>query len=336
MVDGEADHPGGREGLDEVDLARRSRRRHVGEVAQHGPCRRVLQDHRVGSSAPQDEARGEVGGVAERPLAFDDDHGGVLGLEGLDDGGLELARAELARDRVERHAVARALDDAGLPRADHDRLDAVRVQRTRQDGGRRALADRAVGAEHGDARAGDRRDAAVEHAQILLVARAAHVQDAHAVRRLGRRELRVVVEELVQAIDDAHAPTHGGEHDAALQRREHAAQGGHAEDEEVRYAPGEDDRVRHVGADRDAVRLVVEIRAGVEPGLGTVDHGQDLVLLRVTHQAVRGLAVTGTEEGLAVDDGGSGRFSGQGYVHDTPSVVADPRAWAVFRHRRPA
>ena len=95
--------------------------------------------------------------MAQRALPLDDDHVGVLALEGLHDGGLHLARAELARDGVERHAVAGALDEPGLPGADQDRLDAALVERPREDRRGGALADRAVGAEHGDARAGDRR-----------------------------------------------------------------------------------------------------------------------------------------------------------------------------------
>ena len=59
--------------------------------------------------------------MAERALALDDDHVGVLALERLDDGGLHLAGAELARDGVERDAVAGALDQAGLAGADHAR-----------------------------------------------------------------------------------------------------------------------------------------------------------------------------------------------------------------------
>ena len=44
----------------------------------------MLEDDGVGPAAPQDEGGGEVGGVAERPLALDHDHVGILALEGLD------------------------------------------------------------------------------------------------------------------------------------------------------------------------------------------------------------------------------------------------------------
>ena len=94
------------------------------------------------------------------------------------------------------------------------------------------------------------------------------------------------------------------EHDAALVRREHAAEGRHSEDEEVGDAARAGDRVREIGADRDPVRDVVEVLAGVESRLRAVDHREDLVLLGVAHQTVGGLAVGGAEVRLAVDDRG--------------------------------
>ena len=125
VVDRQADDLGGGEGLDEVDLAGRGRHRQVTEVAEPGAARGVLEDDGVGPAAAEDERRGQVGGVAERALALDDDHVGVLALEGLDHGGLHLARAELGGDGVEGDAVAGALDQAGLAGADHHRLDAL-------------------------------------------------------------------------------------------------------------------------------------------------------------------------------------------------------------------
>ena len=68
--------------------------------------------------------------MAQRALALDDDHVGVLALERLDDGRLHLARAELARDGVERDAVASALDERGLSRPDQNRLDPAVVERS--------------------------------------------------------------------------------------------------------------------------------------------------------------------------------------------------------------
>ena len=81
VVDRQSDHLRVGEGLDEVDLARRRRHREGREVADHGACRGVLEDDGGGSAAAQDRRRAEVGRVAERTLAFDDDHVGVLGLE---------------------------------------------------------------------------------------------------------------------------------------------------------------------------------------------------------------------------------------------------------------
>ena len=168
--------------------------------------------------------RREVGGVAERALALDDDHVGVLALEGLDDGGLHLAGAELARDGVEGDAVAGALDEAGLAGADQHGLDAPVVERLGEDGGGGALADGAVGAEHGDARAGHLGDAAAEHAQVLLVAWAAHVED----RR--RRAAAAAAANSGSSLRNSWRPltmlmpaSDRVEHDAALGRREHAA-----------------------------------------------------------------------------------------------------------------
>ena len=274
------------------------RRGHVREVAQPAASRCVLQDHGVRPRAAQDEGRREIGRVAERALPLDDDHVRVLRVERLHDGGLHLPGAELAGDGVERHAVARALDEPGLAGTDHDRLDAALVQRLREDDRGRALADGAVGAQHGDARAGHPVDVAGEHAQVLLGARAAHVVDQDAVGRRGRRELEVVVEELVQAVDDVHPAAHRLEHDAALVRRQQAAERRDPEDEVVGDAARVGDGVREVGADRDPVGDVVEVRAGIGSRLGAVDHRQDLVLLRVAHQAVGGLAVGGAEERL--------------------------------------
>ena len=161
-------------------LAGRCRRRHVGKSPSIAPGGRVLEDDGVGPAAPKDERRREVGGVAERALALDDDDVGMLALERRDDGALHLARAELTGDGVERHAVARALDEPGLAGTDHYRLDAALVQRLGEDGARssacrwrrRCRARRCAG--------GHPVDVAGEHAQVLLGARAAHVVDQHA------------------------------------------------------------------------------------------------------------------------------------------------------------
>ncbi len=226
----------------------------------------------------------------------------MLAFEGLHHGCLHLARAELARDGVERHAVASTLYQAGLPRADKDRLDPLIVEGLREDRRSGALANRTVGTQHGDARTGHGGDVAAEHPQILLLAWASHVDDRHVVRHCRCRELRVVVQELMQAVDDVHPSSDSLEHHATLDGREHAARGRHSEDEEVGNAPRQSDRIRKGGADRDPVWRAVEHFAGVETRLGAVDHREDLVLLRVAYQAVGGLAVVGAEVAFAVDD----------------------------------
>jgi hypothetical protein len=84
------------------------------------------EDDGVGLAAAEDEA--QVGRMAQRPLPLDDDHVGVLALEGLHHGGLHLARAELAGDRVEGDAIAGSLDETGLTGADHDGRDPALVE----------------------------------------------------------------------------------------------------------------------------------------------------------------------------------------------------------------
>ena len=106
-----------------TSLADRRHRDHR-EVAEHLALRGVLHDHAGGLAAAEDVGGRDVGGVAERPLALDDDHVGVLPLERRHHLVLDLARAELGDERVERHAVLAALDQGGLTRADQDGLHA--------------------------------------------------------------------------------------------------------------------------------------------------------------------------------------------------------------------
>ena len=153
-------------------------------------------------------------------------------------------------------------------------------------------------------------DAAAEHVQVLLGLGLAHVVDGHAVGEGDGHELGVLGEELVEAVDQAHAPRHGVEHQRPLVRREHAAGGGDAEDEGVDRVADEAQGLIEVGADRDVVRLAAEDLAGVEAGLRAVEHGHDLVALGVADEAVGGLAVLLAEVGLAVDDGGRPRTGG--------------------------
>ena len=88
--------------------------------------------------------------VTQRALSFDNDHVWVLSVERLDDDSFHLTRTELRRNGIERDTVAGTLNQAGLASAHQHRLQAVSVERAGQDVGRRALADGAVGTEHGD------------------------------------------------------------------------------------------------------------------------------------------------------------------------------------------
>ena len=93
----------------------------IGKSPSTVALRRVLHDHAGGPAAAQDVGRRQVGGVAERALALDDDHVGVLALERRDHRCLDLARAELAGRGVQGDAVLAALDERGLAGADHAR-----------------------------------------------------------------------------------------------------------------------------------------------------------------------------------------------------------------------
>ena len=139
-----------------ISLGRR-RHRHVGEVAELVRGGRVLEDHAVGRLPRRMNVEVRYAGWLSAPWPSTMMTSGSFALERLDDGGFHLAGAELGRDGVERDAVAGALDQAGLAGADHDGRDAAVVERPGEDRGGGALADGAVGAEHRDPRAGDRR-----------------------------------------------------------------------------------------------------------------------------------------------------------------------------------
>ncbi len=192
VVDRDPDDLRSCERLDQVDLADNGGHRHVREVTDDRARGCVLEDHAGREAAAEDRRRAQVGGVAQRALAFDDDHVRTLDLEGLDDRRLELAGDELRRDRVERDAVPRSLDQGRLAGADHHGPDTRFAQCAGQDRGRGALADRAVRAEHGDPRTGDLVDPPREHVQVRLGARASNIGDPHVVhlpqpRRTRRR-----------------------------------------------------------------------------------------------------------------------------------------------------
>src|SRR5690606_32282050 len=64
------------------------------------------------------------------------------------------------------------------------------------------------------------------------------------------------------------------------------------------------DRLGQTREDRDAIAAAVQDHAGVSAGMVTVDHAQDVVLLRRADQSVGRLAVLAAELALAVYDGG--------------------------------
>ncbi len=124
--------------------------------------------------------------------------------------------------------------------------------------------------------------------------------------RRGRRcELGIVVEELVEPVDEVHPQSDGFEHDPSFDGGEHAARGRDPEDEVVGDATGDGDRLLEIDAKRDPVRRAVEHEPRIEPGLLAVDHREDLVLLGVADQTVRGLAVDVSEVRFGVHDGGA-------------------------------
>ena len=187
------------------------------------PTRCVLQYNSVRATATQNEARGRVSRVTESALSLDDDHIGVLALEGFHNQAFQFTRTKLRGDGVHCDAVAGALDQSGLPCANHDSVQAAPAEGPRQDRGRRPFPDRAVGAEHGDAWARDMLDASVERSHFPHVAGLTHILDVHVVLGAGRYEFRVVVQKLVQAVHDVHAHAYRGKHHAAFVRRQHTA-----------------------------------------------------------------------------------------------------------------
>ena len=157
--------------------------------------------------------------MAQRALPLDDDHIRVFALERLENGSFHLTGAELRRDGIESNAVAGALNQSGLAGADHHRFHTAIVEGTCQNRGGRALADGAVGTEHGDARACDLVDATAEHPQVLLGAGLANVEDHHIIRNARGCELPIVIEKLMEAVHDVHSATYRVEHQTTLMRR---------------------------------------------------------------------------------------------------------------------
>ena len=289
--------------LDEGDLAGGGGHRHHREVAEHPALGGVLDDDAGGPAAAQDVGRGQVGRVAERALALDDDDVGVLALEGRDHLVLDLAGAELRHQGVERDAVLAALDDRGLAGADQDGVDAAGVERLDEQGGGGALADGAVGAEHGDARAGHVEDAAREEVEVLLGLRAAHVGDGHAGSSAAATNSASSLRNSWSPLMTCMPVRDAVEQHHALRGRQQPVGRRQAADEVVRDVAGVGDGLGQARQHGDAVGHAVEHGPGVGAGMPAVDDAQDLVLLGVPDQSVGGLAVLLAELALAVDDG---------------------------------
>ncbi len=144
--------------------------------------------------------------------------------------------------------------------------------------------------------------------EVLLVLRAAHVGDRDAGEQRGGDELRVVIEELMQAVDDVQAM--GGtvqQHDA-LGAGEKTVGGCDSADEVIRGAARVNDGFCESREDRDAVGETIEQRPGVRAGMTAVDDAEDVIFLGVADQTVGRLAILLAELGFAVDDrGGANR-----------------------------
>ena len=321
VVEGQADHLGLGERLDQADLTCRRRHGECREIADGPPCGRMLENHCRREAPSQDRGGAEIGGMAERTLAFDDDHVGATGLEGFDDSPLQLAGDELRGDGIQRHAVASPLHQARLAGPHENCPDPVLVQCPRQDRGRRPFPDGAIGAENRNTRAGHLADAAGEHAKVRLGTGSADIGYLDGVDRRGPGELGIVVQELVQSVDDAQTSTHGPEENGSFSGRQQPARGGHAHDEQLGWVAGSRQGLVEVSADRNPIRLPVEHHPCVLTCRSAVDHREDLVPFAVTNQPIRRLAIDRSEVGLAIHDRlrPSGRW-GRGGVAGIPGI----------------
>src|SRR3989442_12929806 len=122
VVEGDRDDLAGREELEQADLVLNGRHRPSDDVPPEIsglPGGGVLQDHHLGLCRHEDRSRaGHVRGVADAPLAFDDDDLRLRLRVRARDFPLELPHDEIAADRVDRDAVVRALEEPRLPRRD--------------------------------------------------------------------------------------------------------------------------------------------------------------------------------------------------------------------------
>ena len=270
----------------------------VGEVVLGQP-RLVDEDHRVRRrTMDQGHRHGAVGRMVDRALALDD-HPVAPALALLDEP-LHRTVAEVADDPVHRHAPA--LDHhPGLAGRDHDRRSAVAPRGRDQLEGDRHLADRAVGADGQDHALA--RQVPAPDRGLHPIRRSSIVDEPDTGRGGGRREPRVVAQELVQPGVDVQPGRDRIQDDRAPGGRE------------APTGRGDPDQ-QAIGPDRAAKGLVerrderdVERRqelAQVPTGHRRVEDRHDLVA-PVADDTHRGLCIVDAELPLGQDDQATGR-----------------------------
>ena len=172
-------------------------------VAVHDRLARHVAEHVGVRRGAVDEAERDsgVGGMQQRPLAFDEEHL-AASIDSFEHELLGSAGDEVRDDRVDRDPPPRDRDP-GLPRRDeltaHPAAPGFAVELE----GDRHLPDRAVGADCEDRRRTVREVAAGRDVQSLR--RLAEVAQLDAVLAREPGELDVVRDELVQAVLDVEA-----------------------------------------------------------------------------------------------------------------------------------
>jgi hypothetical protein len=181
VVQGQAEHPRPVE-AQQLDLVG-DRRDHVAEVLlvlEAVPRRRMLQDDAARLARQHQLRPARPRRVAQRRLPFEEDHVGGEVLVALHDRVLQFAADEVVRRAVEHEAVGDALQPTGLAGVHDRRLQARRSARLDEHVAGRALAERAIGAEHGDAAGLHLADGAGPEVQFAARPRPPHVDQLHA------------------------------------------------------------------------------------------------------------------------------------------------------------
>jgi hypothetical protein len=254
----------------------------------------VLQDDAVRLGRDQQLGAAGTGRIAQRRLPFEHDEVRPLGAIAGDHRALELAAHEVVHRAVEDEAVLAALQPPGLPGVDHLGAHAGGAAGRNDDLRGGALAERAVGAEHGQARRVDVADGARPEAQLGARFGSPHVDDARAALRGSSRDVLVVAQEGVQPVDQADAAPGGIEQQAAELGRQHTAGCRDADDADLGLPDGRDQVVER-GVAGNAARLAVERLACVPSGAGVIDDAEHPIPTRSAHQPVRRLGVHGRE-----------------------------------------